>query len=93
MGDELIARAEKIIPGLSEHIVYRQDASPRTFERYAWTSDGSIYGPSWDSFRPHLKTPIPNLYLTGAGVWPGPGIEAVVISGLAAANAIYPSSN
>jgi phytoene dehydrogenase-like protein/intracellular septation protein A len=88
-GDELIARAEKVIPGLSQHIVYRQEASPRTFERYAWTTAGSIYGPTWDSFRPPLKSPIPGLYLAGAGVFPGPGIEAVVISGVLAADTIF----
>jgi phytoene dehydrogenase-like protein/uncharacterized membrane protein len=87
--DDMIAQAETLIPGLSEHIVYRQEASPRTFERYAWTASGSIYGPTWDSPRPPLKSPIPGLYLAGSGVFPGPGIEAVVISGALAAEAIY----
>lgn len=89
-GDELIARAETVIPGLSQHIVYRQEASPRTFERYAWSTGGSIYGPVWDAFRPPLKSPVPGLYLVGSGVFPGPGIEAVVISGVLAADTIYP---
>ena len=59
----------------------------------AWTTGGSIYGPTWDSFRPPLKSPIANLYLAGSGVWPGPGIEAVVISGVLAADAIFKSPN
>lgn len=87
--DEMIVRAEKLIPNLSEHIVYRQEASPPTFERYAWTDRGSIYGPTWDSPHPPLKSPVPGLYLAGSGVFPGPGIEAVVISGTLAADAIY----
>ncbi|HEY53488.1 MAG TPA: all-trans-retinol 13,14-reductase, partial [Caldilineae bacterium] len=85
----LIARAEKVIPGLIEHIIYRQEASPRTFERYAWTTAGSIYGITWDSPQPPMKSPIPGLYLAGSGVFPGPGIEAVVISGVRVADAIY----
>lgn len=88
--DAMIAEAETLIPGLRDHIVYRQEASPRTFERYAWTTAGSIYGPTWDSPHPPLKSPVPGLYLTGAGVFPGPGIEAVAISGTLAADAIYP---
>lgn len=87
--DAMIAEAEKVIPNLSRHIVYRQEASPRTFERYAWTTDGSIYGSSWDSHQPPLKSPVPNLYLAGAGVFPGPGVEAVVISGALAADEIF----
>ena len=87
--DAMIAEAEKVIPNLSRHIVYRQAASQRTFERYAWTTDGSIYGSTWDSHHPPLKSPVPNLYLAGAGVFPGPGVEAVVISGVLAANEIF----
>jgi phytoene dehydrogenase-like protein len=87
--EAMIAEAEKVIPNLSKHIMYRQEASPRTFERYAWTTDGSIYGSTWDSHHPPLKSPVPNLYLAGASVFPGPGVEAVVISGVLAANEIF----
>ena len=40
----MIAAAEQFIPGLSSHIVYRDEASPVTFARYDWSSAGSIYG-------------------------------------------------
>ena len=40
-GDKLIKLAEIAIPNLRQHIVYRQDASPATFARYAWTTGGS----------------------------------------------------
>ncbi|NPV56331.1 MAG: FAD-dependent oxidoreductase [Anaerolineae bacterium] len=88
-GDTMIAEAEKLIPDLSQHIVYRQDATPRTFERYAWSDSGAIYGPAQDALHPPLKSPLPGLYLTGSGVYPGAGVEAVVISGTLAADAIY----
>ncbi len=88
MGDRLIARAEKIVPGLSEHIVFREDSSPATFERYVWTEKGSIYGPALNARRPPMKTPVRGLMLAGSGVFPGAGVEAVVISGALAAEAV-----
>ncbi|MDN5294471.1 MAG: all-trans-retinol 13,14-reductase, partial [Eubacteriales bacterium] len=41
-------------------------------------------------WRPPAKSPVERLYLAGAGVFPGSGIEAVVISGTLAADAVYP---
>jgi len=90
LGDALIASAERALPGLREHIIYRQDASPATFARYAWTASGSIYGPAAGQWRPPLKSPVEGLVLAGAGVFPGAGVEAVVISGTLAADALCP---
>jgi all-trans-retinol 13,14-reductase len=89
-GDELIARAERALPGLREHIVYRQDGTPATVARYAWTTAGSIYGPA-RGWRPNAKSPLPGLVLAGSGVFPGAGIEAVVISGMIAADLLCPA--
>ncbi len=86
-GDRLLALAERAILGLAEHIVFREEASPATFARYAWTTGGAIYGPA-GPWRPPAKSPVPGLYLAGAGVFPGSGIEAVVISGTLAADAV-----
>jgi phytoene dehydrogenase-like protein len=88
-GEELISAAEKVMPGLREHIVWRQDGTPATCARYAWTTGGAIYGPAAHGWRPPNKTPIQRFYLAGAGVFPGPGIEAAVISGTLAADAVY----
>ncbi|MBC9883507.1 NAD(P)/FAD-dependent oxidoreductase [Bradyrhizobium sp. INPA01-394B] len=88
-GDALIAEAEKIIPGLSSHIVYRDEASPRTFGRYDWSSGGSIYGVSQKHRLKGAKSPIPGLVVAGSSTH-GPGVEAAVISGAAAANALLP---
>lgn len=90
MGDDLIDRAEKVIPGLRQHIVFREEASPATFGRYNWSSDGAIYGSARGQWTPPARTPIQGLMLAGAGVFPGSGIEAVVISGTLAADTIYP---
>jgi phytoene dehydrogenase-like protein len=89
-GDVLIALAERVLPGLRGHIVFREEASPATFARYARTTGGAIYGPAAGQWRPPAKSPVERLYLAGAGVFPGAGIEAVVISGTLVADAVYP---
>jgi phytoene dehydrogenase-like protein len=86
--DEMIASAAEIIPGLQQHITYRQEGTPATFARYAQTTHGSIYGPAAGQKRLTVKTPIKNLYVAGSGTMGG-GIEAVVIAGIHAANEIY----
>jgi phytoene dehydrogenase-like protein len=86
--DDMIASAAKVIPGLQEHITYRQEGTPATFARYAWTTHGSIYGPAAGQKRLTVKTPIKNLYVAGSGTMGG-GIEAAVIAGIHAANEIY----
>jgi all-trans-retinol 13,14-reductase len=86
--DGMIAAAEEIIPGSQSHITYRQEGSPATFARYAWTTGGSIYGPATGQSPLHIKTPLSNLYLAGSSVM-GSGAEAAIIAGIRAANAIY----
>lgn len=88
MGDALLASAEQLWPGLRERVVFREDATPATFQRYAWTEDGAIYGLTSSALRPPARTPLPGLYLAGAGTFPGPGVEGVVVSGGLAAQAV-----
>lgn len=88
-GDRMIAAAETVIPNLSRHIVYRTDASPVTYARYDWASFGSIYGMSTAGQLRGSKTPLRNLVIAGGGNI-GAGIEAVVISGANAAEALMP---
>jgi len=89
LGDEMIAAAETVIPGLSQHIVYRTDASPVTYARYDWASAGAIYGVSRQGRLNGSKSPLRNLVIAG-GVNAGAGVEAVVISGAEAAEALVP---
>jgi all-trans-retinol 13,14-reductase len=91
-GDALLEMAERVLPGLRQRIVYRQDGSPATFARYAWASGGAIYGPAAGQWRPAAKSPIEGLVLAGSAVFPGAGVEAVVISGTLAADALYPTA-
>ena len=78
LGDALIAEAEQALPGLRGHIAYRQEGSPATFARYAWTTGGAIYGAGVGPWQPPIKSPVEGLVLAGAGVFPGAGVEAVV---------------
>lgn len=87
-GDAMIASAKRLIPDLDRRITVRQDASAATFARYARTSGGAVYGLAPDQERLSRRSPIPGLCLAGAGVFPGPGIEACVISGRLAAEAL-----
>lgn len=87
--DAMVACARQIIPDLDERIVYRADASPVTFRRYTHTADGAIYGVRAKDDTVPVKTPLRNLALAGAATH-GPGIEAVVISGAYAAEALLP---
>jgi len=89
LGDDMIAAAETIIPELSRHIVYRTDASPVTYARYDWASSGAIYGISHEGRLKGSMSPIRNLVIAGGGN-AGAGVEAVVISGAAAAEALVP---
>ncbi|MCD0423857.1 hypothetical protein LOC51_42155 [Rubrivivax sp. JA1024] len=89
LGDRMIAAAETVIPNLSQHIVYRTDASPVTYARYDWASFGSIYGMSRAGQLKGSKSPLRKLVIAGGGNI-GAGIEAVVISGAEAAEALLP---
>ena len=89
LGDNMVAAAETVIPGLSQHIVYRTDASPVTYARYDWASSGAIYGISREGRLKGSRSPVRNLVIAGGGNV-GAGVEAVVISGAAAAEALVP---
>jgi all-trans-retinol 13,14-reductase len=88
--EELIKKAEKVIPGLGERVVVQDAATPKTFERYTSMPEGAIYSfdQSVETRRPYFKTPIRGLYLAGASTFPGGGVEGVVMSGIICANDI-----
>ena len=87
--ERMIDTATSVIPNLRDHIIYRTDGSPVTFARYEATSAGAIYGVSKAGRLKGARSPIPGLYIAGAGNF-GPGVEAVMISGALTADAIAP---
>lgn len=84
----MLTIVEEIAPGFAASIVYRQTATPATFARYLNTKAGNIYGGARRQWKPLNQPVLPGLFLVGGGTLPGPGIEAVVLSGIAAAKGI-----
>jgi prolycopene isomerase len=88
MAEILIKKIEgTLLPGLSDAIEVKEIGTPLTNVRYTRNYRGAIYG--WDQTvdnsgnrRFPNRTPIKNLYLSGAWTSPGHGYGAVIPSGL-----------
>jgi len=88
----IIARTERILPGLSQAIEVKVLATPLTHERYLNRHEGS-YGPLLKAGqnvlqKPQNKTSIKNLFLAGDSTFPGQGVIAVTYSGVSCASYI-----
>jgi len=91
--DLMVRRVEKVIPDLSQHIVYQELWSPLTVDKYTlsgqdasigWALSPQQAGPK----RLAQQTPIKNLLLSGHWTRPALGVMSTVISGLQAAKTI-----
>jgi phytoene dehydrogenase-like protein len=92
IADKLIASAERYVPGLRDHIVVQEIATPATVWSFVRGRNGGIYGPEHtpDQMlhrRVFTKIGIPGLYLAGASVI-GAGISPCLTSGIMAAGAV-----
>ncbi len=90
IADQMIANAEKLIPGLSEKIVFRAVATPLTNERYTLNSEGATAGWTYDPSRAlnsgkngmrGFRTPLKNFYLVGHWTMSPGGAPACFMSG------------
>jgi phytoene dehydrogenase-like protein len=92
--ESFIYRIERyVIPNLSQHIVYKDAATPRTLYKYTLNYKGAAYG--WASLPSQLFTPelrqtsrIKGLYLTGHWTTQTQGIPGVAYLGLDTAKLI-----
>jgi all-trans-retinol 13,14-reductase len=89
----MIQRAEEILPGIKQHIVWKEASTPLSHERFTLATDATAYGlecniRQYGPFRPKSKTLISGLYLAGTSTAWGPSIEGAFLSGLHAASAI-----
>jgi prolycopene isomerase len=95
IAQKIIGITEKVIPGLSNHIMVRDASTPLTYERATLNRHGATMG--WYLSAKELsrirsqKTPIANLYLAGHWTFPGGGIPMVIISGINAAKLVLKS--
>jgi prolycopene isomerase len=88
----IIARIERILPGLSKAVELSVSATPLTHERYLSRYKGS-YGPLLKAGqnvlqKPQNRTPVKNLYAVGDSAFPGQGVIAVTYSGVSCASCI-----
>ena len=86
----MIAAAETVLPGLTGHIVYRSEASPVTYARYDMASAGAIYGVARVRAASTARRARSPASSSPGSATHGPGVEAVVISGALAAEALVP---
>jgi prolycopene isomerase len=90
--DKIMTIAEKVIPGLSNSVVFVDGSTPVTYERETLNCRGAAMG--WylsakdiSRFRSQ-KTPIGNLYQAGHWTFPGGGVPMVILSGINAARLV-----
>jgi phytoene dehydrogenase-like protein len=94
--DDIIKKTEYIIPGLSEKIIYKELATPRSMSRWTLNPEGSIMGWTYDSLKCHMakkhvqfRTPLKNLFQAGHySIWPG-GVVFSAMSGKIVSRGIY----
>ncbi len=93
MTDAIVDGVERVLPGVKEHIVWKEAATPITQERYTLSTGGTSYGIELavDQFgpsRPSPQTEIEGLYLAGASTVFGHGIVGVMRGGVGCASAV-----
>ena len=84
---------DPVIPDWRDRLVLELQGTPLTHRHYLRNHQGS-YGPAWPADRgpfPGGSTPIANLVLCGAGVFPGIGVPPVAVSGAMAAHRFVPA--
>lgn len=86
VADEMIAAAERRIPGLSRHVKVREVLTPDRLRDFTHATHGAMYG--WENSPDQVVTrrmapemPIANLYQVGHWTQPGTGMNAAVMSG------------
>lgn len=91
--DELIDAANRVIPGLKDHILWKEASTPITHERYTLATGGTSYGieltpRQMGTRRPRPKTEIDGLFLAGASTMYCHGIAGVMFGGVGTASAV-----
>jgi prolycopene isomerase len=91
--ERLLAEAERVLPGLRDHITFVEPSGVGPADGYPLHRQGPIYGwaavPRQAGPRRLLnRTPVEGLYLTGHWTQPGHGIWAVALSGLQTARLV-----
>jgi len=88
----------KLIPGLRDHLLFYEAATPLTLERYTGNEMGAMYGLASTThqvgnLRPPHQTVIPGLFQVGHYTRPSHGIVGTSLSGSFAAKTILKKLN
>ena len=91
--DALVEGAERVIPGIRDHIVWKEAATPISQEHFTFSTGGTSYGIELtvDQFgpnRPSPETEIDGLFLAGASTVFAHGIAGVMRGGVGCASAV-----
>ncbi len=91
--EEAIARLSQYFHLTPDAIVYKEAATPRTFERFTGRDRGIVGGigqrvPTFGPFGFATRTPVPHLWLVGDSTHPGEGTAGVSYSALTAVRQI-----
>lgn len=85
--EALLDRVDGIIPGVRKAVTFREDATPRTLERFTLNQQGAVYG--WDHIpsqtvprRLGHEGPVEGLYLSGHWTHPGGSSFRAIYSGV-----------
>jgi phytoene dehydrogenase-like protein len=94
----LVGRAEALVPGLAERVLFEDAATPLTFERYTGNTDGATSAWSWDPNKAFHKggmmgrvtvaTPVRNLFCGSSWISQIGGIPSAVNAGYLCAKKI-----
>lgn len=89
----VIDTACQVLPDLRDHIVHCEASTPVTQERFTLATNGSVYGleltrDQIGPWRPDVRSPIPGLFLAGAGTKHMHGIVSTVNGGAGTAGAV-----
>jgi len=99
VADQLIAVTERIYPELGKRLIFKQVATPHTYQRYTLNTKGAVCGWSYDrsrtfhkgkrgKIREIVKTPVPNLFQAGHWtMYPG-GAPVAILTGRLASQGI-----
>ena len=85
--DEMLSLIGKYLPGIEDHLIVCEYATPKTMEHYTLNEKGSIYGfantkgQTGFGRNGSLRTKIKNLYFSSAWGFPGGGYEGAIRSG------------
>lgn len=93
MTQAVIDTACLVLPDLREHLVHVEASTPITQERFTLATHGTVYGleMTWNQvgpFRPDVTSPVPGLFLAGAGTKHMHGIVSTINGGAGTAGAV-----